>query len=505
MKDLTRTILLTAAFALLGCTQMHPAHQSGEEKSVSGPYQATGFKIGEVSATDALVWARLTRSATRVSDEQPMPIIRYRNPDTAELIEGPESLTPNVGNWESVYRYPPGTTIDTIEGAVPGAPGQVRVRFRPVNQPAWRSTEWTNVDTVRDFTRQVRLSGLKPATHYEIVVEASTAENTAVSSSLEGRFRTAPLADDPASIVFAVSSCQEYRHQDAPEGGFKIYPAILELNPDFFVNTGDIVYYDRSAKNLELARWVWARMFSLPTNLAFHRQVGSYFIKDDHDTWMNDAWATRDVKHMGEFTFAQGQATFLEQVPIDGVTYRTYRWGKDLQIWTVEGRDYRSPNTDPDGPEKTIWGPEQVAWFKDTVQKSDATFRILISPTPLVGPDRDNKFDSHANVGFQFEGTMLREFIAQQDNMIVISGDRHWQYISVDDETGLREYSTGAASDEHADGWSQDDVRPEHRYLNVVGGFLTVTTERSTGAPALILRHHDVDGNMLNEDRLVAN
>ena len=69
MKVLTRTILLTAVFALFGCTQMHPAHQSGEETSVSGPYQATGFKIGEVSATDALVWARLTRSATRVSDE----------------------------------------------------------------------------------------------------------------------------------------------------------------------------------------------------------------------------------------------------------------------------------------------------------------------------------------------------------------------------------------------------------------------------------------------------
>lgn len=61
-------------------------------------------------------------------------------------------------------------------------------------------------------------------------------------------------------------------------------------------------------------------------------------------------------------------------------TYRTVRWGKDLQIWMVEGRDFRSPNTMEDGPEKTIWGAEQMAWFKRTVQASDATFRVLTHP-----------------------------------------------------------------------------------------------------------------------------
>ena len=33
---------------------------------------------------------------------------------------------------------------------------------------------------------------------------------------------------------------------------------------------------------------------------------------------------------------------------------------------------------------------------------------------------------------------------------------------------------------------------------------MTVTAERSNGAPTLTLRHHDVDGNVLNEDVLVA-
>ena len=32
---------------------------------------------------------------------------------------------------------------------------------------------------------------------------------------------------------------------------------MLELDPSFFVHTGDIVYYDRRAKNLDLARYHW--------------------------------------------------------------------------------------------------------------------------------------------------------------------------------------------------------------------------------------------------------
>jgi alkaline phosphatase D len=74
----------------------------------------------------------------------------------------------------------------------------------------------------------------------------------------------------------------------------------------------------------------------------------------------------------------------------------------------------------------------------------------------------------------------------------------------VDRETGVREYSCGPASDQHAGGWKQEDLMPEHRYLKVVGGFLEVTVERIDGVPALFLRHHGVDGETLHEDRLPA-
>ena len=495
--EIRRHVALVGLALLSACSQ----------PTLDGPYQATGFKVGEVTATEAIVWTRLTRAPKRVGPGAPVPEFRYRDPGSDQLIEGPEStpvLVNKYGDWESVVTYPAGATIDTLEGAVPGARGEIRVQFRPVGQKSWQSTAWSAVDPEKDFTRQFRLTGLSPATTYELNVEARASLHKTVTSTLDGRFRTAPLAQDAAKVLFTVVTGQEYVDRDAGDDGYKIYPSMLALEPSFFVHTGDIVYYDHWAKSLALARWGWARMYSLPTNVAFHRRVSSYFIKDDHDTWLNDVWPGREARIMGNFTFEQGQAVFLEQVPMGDTTYRTFRWGKDLQIWLVEGRDFRSANTDPDGPDKTIWGAEQLAWFKDTVQASDATFRILISPTPLVGPDQDDKSDNHANDAFAYEGQMLRKFIAQQDNMLVICGDRHWQYISVDDETGIREYSTGPASDEHAGGWDSDDYRPAHRYLHVVGGFLAVTAARRDGTPTLLLQHYGVNGEILNEDLLAA-
>lgn len=99
-----------------------------------------------------------------------------------------------------------------------------------------------------------------------------------------------------------------------------------------------------------------------------------------------------------------------------------------------------------------------------------------------------------------YEGNLVREFLSGLGNGVVICGDRHWQYVSRDDATGLREYSSGPGSDEHAGGFSQDRRTNEHVYLNVVGGFLSGTVERADGEPRLVMRHYSVDGQVLNED-----
>ena len=454
-------------------------------------YQASGLKIGEVSTDSAIVWTRLTKNPARNPTDGPRVKIHYAG--------NQHDAGRRQGIVEAVV-FPKGASAENLREAVPGSAGETRVRFRPQGQLEWQASAWGTVDVDRDFTRQIRLEGLRPRTAYELLVEGRATERSKVTSHLDGKFSTAPLPNNSARVVFTVSTGQGNNDQDRPDG-FQIYPSMLKMQPDFFVHTGDIVYYDRLAKTLPLARYHWQRTFSWPTNLEFHRQIPSYFEKDDHDTWLDDCWPTQQTSYMHEFTFAQGQAVFLEQVPMGSKTYRTYRWGRDLQIWLVEGRDFRSPNNAPDGPEKTIWGTSQKEWFKRTVRESNATFRVLISPTPLVGPDRSKKSDNHANAAFMHEGNELREFLASQQNLIAVCGDRHWQYMSIDPRTGTREYCCGPASNKHAGGWSDEEFVAEyHRFLRVKGGFLSVTVERVNTTPTLSVRFHGVDGTVHHTD-----
>jgi len=490
MKSYVRiSVFLLIIMGMVGC-----------KKKTAGPYFATGIKIGEVTSNSAVVWIRLTNDSLPKGKDNPFPVVKYRDSDGNVV----EEISGNRNDYSPEVTYPEGHHVLSLEGATTGIEGDVMVYYKPENSDHWQNTDWEPVNPERDFTVQVNLINLIPNNKYELRVVSRYPQSEAIGESIDGTFKTAPLADEVVDVLFSVSTGQAYPDQDAPWGGFKIYDAMLDLEVDFFVHTGDIVYYDNLAKNEALARWHWSRTYSLPTNLRFHKKVTSYFIKDDHDTWINDCWPGYQTKFMGDFSFKQGQAIFLEQVPMLEKTYRTYRWGKDLQIWLMEGRDFRSPNSDPDGPDKTIWGKEQKDWLFSTVMQSDATFKVLISPTPIVGPDRLNKHDNHSNKDFTFEGNEIRTFIASQKNMYVVCGDRHWQYISKDGRTGIKEYSCGPASNEHAGGWSNEMLRPEHEYLNVVGGFLAIKATRENGAPVLIMEHYSVDGDLLNSDTLLA-
>jgi len=468
---------------------------SCSQNTNKGPYMATGIKIGEVTQNSAIVWTRLTKNPDRVGNDAPLPAVLYKNPETGEIEKRRGGRRPDI---TPVVNFPEGYTIDNIQGATTGSEGEVRLKYKEKGNQEWKTIDWQQVNPERAFTCQFEITGLEAGIEYELLVEASSLNNNNVTASMEGKFKTTPAADIPSDVNFIVTTGTSYPDVDS-DSGYKLYPSSLKLDPEFFVHTGDIVYYDGLGKTADLARWHWDRMYSYPNNIEYHRQVPSYFIKDDHDTWMNDCYPGMETRFMGEFTYEQGTQIFLDEVPMGEKTYRTVRWGKDLQIWFVEGRDCRSPNPAPDGPDKTIWGEEQLEWFKSTVLSSDATYKLLISPTPIVGPDRGRKNDNHANEGFQHEGDRLREFISQQKNMFTVCGDRHWQYVSQDAETGVIEFSCGPGSDAHAGGWDQDNKLPEHIYLNVVGGFLEGSVSQINGEPILSFRHYDPDGELLNE------
>jgi alkaline phosphatase D len=433
--------------------------------------QATGARVGEVTAESAVVWTRLTAHSTRNSDG-----VTFGEGDKEKAVAGP---------------------VEKLEGACPGAAGRIRLRYGTREDLADAvTTDWSEVTGATDFIHQFRLTGLKPGTAYHYATETSGPGGGPAHGAFRGRFETAPAPDTPAAVRFCVMTCQGYPDRGHPDG-HPIYPAMLALRPQFAALTGDLVYYDNDpprAVTPRLARYHWERMFSLPRLVEFNRRVGTYWLKDDHDTLDNDSWPGRTA---GGLTFAEGQAIFRQQAPMaDGPGYRTFRWGRDLQVWLTDGRDHRSPNDRPDGPGKTIWGAEQKAWFKRTVSQSTAAWKVLISPTPLVGPDRKNKTDNHANAGFAHEGDEVRGWLKEHapGNFFVVCGDRHWQYHSAHPKTGLNEFSVGAASDEHAGG-SPGENTDYHRFHRVRGGFLSV----GVTADGIAFRHHDVRGKVVYE------
>lgn len=447
-------------------------------QAAAAPRQASGVKVGEITPHSVIVWARLTAESERNSSDGHL------------VVEGKSKATTTT---------PDIPVPALLAGACPGAPGRIRVRYsvkEDLSSPV--VSDWVAVSEVTDYSCQFSLSDLKPDTPYFYATETAATAGGPPHGALHGRFQTAPSPTVPGNFRFCVMTCQMYSDRDHADG-HPIYPSMLQLAPRFLVCTGDNVYYDNEeprAVNVELARFHWQRMFSLPRLVEFYRNVGCYFEKDDHDTLKNDSWPGQSL---GELQFMEGQAIFRQQVPVDGKPFRSFRWGRDLEIWLTDGRDYRSGNNLPDGPQKTIWGTEQKEWLKRTLKESAATWKVLISPTPIVGPDRGAKNDNHANSGFQYEGDEIRSWFKENvpDNFVIICGDRHWQYHSIDPVSGVEEFSVGPASDSHAAGSPGEEPR-YHKFHRVKGGFLSVEMQREDGNSRLVLQHHAVDGAVVH-------
>ena len=362
-------------------------------------------------------------------------------------------------------------------------------------------TEWLKPLPENDYIVKLKVSDLRPDTRYRDRLSYGPKQDQ-LRQSKPGSFRTLAGKSGTSAFSLAVvtgmnytafhhtgnSHMLPYRGPDK-EFGYPALASILALKPDFFVGTGDNVYYDfpgggfghlqrGRAETQHQMRMKHQEQYSQSRFIELFRGVPTYWMKDDHDHRFNDSDPinpTLVYERTGAETYAKtnlypmlsgsgsapshelGLRIFREQLPVvdpqdpEALTYRTHRVNRNLQIWIVEGRDYRSPNDMPDGPEKTIWGKEQRDWLKRTLLESDATFKLLISATPMVGPDSASKRDNHVNPrGFRHEGDEFFEWLQNSgfstERFFIVCGDRHWQYRAIH-PSGFQEFSCGALVD----------------------------------------------------------
>lgn len=440
-------------------------------------------------------------------------------------------------------------TDHLVDGDLPGSFGVGRFvvsTWQNFSDPI--VSDWHSADPERDFIIKIPISGLEPNTRYYYRLEYGL-DRDRTTFSPKASFRTHPAADQSEPFSFVVVTGMNY--YKFHYGNFEIteaypgkdkelgYPAletIRQLKPDYFVGTGDNVYFDcprepqiasarkrgknphpgnhdgREVTTEKGMRKKYHEQFGQTRFRQLFQDVATYWEKDDHDYRFNDADGV--MEH--PITHEMGIENFREQLPVcdpmdaDAVTYRTYRVGKLAQLWFVEGRDYRSPNTMGDGPDKTLWGEQQIAWLKETLAASDATFKLLISPTPLVGPDDAYKRDNHVNhKGFRHEGDTFFQWLSGngflQKNFFLLCGDRHWQYHSIH-PSGFEEFSCGALVDNNArigrspgDPKSTDpqaEIKQIYTQSEPSGGFLHVSVKPGS-PPKLTFTFFDEKGQVL--------
>ena len=432
-----------------------------------------------------------------------------------------------------------GKSDTLIDYDIKGAEGYIRfelsdnIEFEDSKVFPWQSTLPEN-----DLIAKEYITGLEPGKTYLYRCHYGF-DKTEYVVSEPGKFKTLQGREgsDPVRLVMVTGS-NYHRFKSGGKGGAigEIFPpatpeelkkgfpghvTILEQEPDYWIGNGDNVYYDQpaeeAAETVDEMRAFWHRLYSMPRFKSLLLNTSTFWLKDDHDRRYDDSdttdYSRKNGQHRPLPTNADGINTFLEQVPVPEKTYRTYRINQTLQIWMVEGRDYRSPNTDPDGPEKSIWGKEQLEWLKTTLLESDAPHKLLISPTPMIGPDDNWKIDNHCNLeGFRIERDRFFQWLA--DNQLigsgfyVLCGDRHWQYHAVD-PSGVEEFSCGALVDANSRygrvAGDPESTDPEglisQPYLQEKpsGGFLLFESGKKDSGPYLTFRYFDEKGTQLYE------
>lgn len=322
--------------------------------------------------------------------------------------------------------------------------GEVTIDVAPVAADAASRRLTLGVRAEDDLTGKARVNDLTPSTRYRYRVAQDGASG-------EGEFVTAPAPTDPAPVRFLWSGDLGGAGLCRPaDGGFTIFPTMVRHPADFFLFVGDTVYTDVPCDKPGVAPGGNFRAATLPQYRGRHlhnrqdagyqallRRMSVYAIWDDHEVRNDFAGTTEPLMPVA-------RRAFLDYWPIlppeeePGRLYRRVRWGRLVELFILDTRQYRSDNSKPDGPGKTMLGAAQRRWLIDGVTSSTATWKVVVSSVTLAlatgRPERRDGW-SGANVfglpqdgaGFATERDAILRELRKRDvrNLVFIAADVH--------------------------------------------------------------------------------
>lgn len=312
----------------------------------------------------------------------------------------------------------------------------------------------------RDFTLAVPVDGLTAATAYRYRVLVAGIDGRPFQESAreagQGRFRTAAAPDvaEPVTFVWSGDLGGQQRCRGG-RNGYPIFDAMLRKSPSFFVFLGDTIYADDrcpAPPNEPGGDFLAATLDDYRGKHRYQRgdrflqrflaAVPVYATWDDHEVGNNFSGPSEPL-------MPTGRQALLEYWPIGTPPedptrlYRKVRYGADLELFILDTRQYRSKNSEPDGPGKTMLGAAQRAWLLEGLARSTATWKVIATSVPLSIPKAGNKMvpgiDSWAKgadgTGFQTELRLIVNDILQRRirNVVWLATDVHYVQINAYD------------------------------------------------------------------------
>jgi alkaline phosphatase D len=303
-------------------------------------------------------------------------------------------------------------------------------------------------------------------------VATDLSDVNAVSAPIVGHFRTAPAGR--RSIRFAWSGDTAGQGWGIDDDGMLTYSTMAKHSPDFFLHSGDTIYADgpmvdevekdgaiiwrnttlidekrKVAETLNEFRGQWKYNMMDEHVRALNAQVPTFMQWDDHEV-INNWSVSRDLAEddrYGEKSIhvlaARSARAFHEMTPIrftpaePGRVYRKIAYGPMLDVFFLDLRSYRGPNSDNMqdtlSDASRILGAEQMAWLKRELAQSSATWKVIASDMPLGlivggGQEAVANGDHGPARGRELELAALLRFIkaAGITNTVWLTADVHY-------------------------------------------------------------------------------